>query len=123
MITPLIWPWQLEGGGSGAPPAEFDFAPSSGETIQVPDTDALVVNVLLWPVAPIDDFQLILPAGLVAGRRVFIFSGQAITQITVTSPDVGVQVMNNVASMNVNDLVVFNTVSTTRKIIARVATS
>jgi hypothetical protein len=114
------------GSGSGSnstPPAEFEFVPTSGQTIQIPDTDALLINVMLWPVAPIDHFQLILPNGLVAGRRVFIFAGQAVTEVTVTSPDVGVQVMNNVISMNVNDLVVFNTVSTTRKIIARVATS
>lgn len=111
------------GGGSSAAPAEFEFIPMSGQTIQIPDTDALIINVILLPVTSIDHFQLILPTGLVAGRRVFIFAAQTITEITVTSPDVGVTVMNNVVAMNMNDLVVFNTVSTTRKIWARVATS
>jgi hypothetical protein len=104
-------------------PAEFEFSPSSGETIQIPDTDALVVNVVLAPTVAIADLQLILSPGIKAGQRFFIFATETITQLTVASSDAGVIVANNVVSLNVNDLVVFNTVSTTDKIIARVATS
>jgi len=111
------------GGSNSSPPAEFKFSPASGEAIQIPETDALVVNVVLSPAATIADLQLILSPGIKAGQRFFIFAIQAITQLTVTSSDVGVEVANNVVSLNVNDLVVFNTVSTTDKIIARVATS
>jgi len=124
MITPFVWPWGMMASESaGMTPAEFEFSPASGETIQIPATDALVVNVVLSPAATIADLQLILSPGIKAGQRFFIFAIQAITQLTVTSSDVGVEVANNVVSLNVNDLVVFNTVSTTDKIIARVATS
>lgn len=124
MITPFVWPWGLIAGDSaGMTPAEFEFSPSSGETIQIPETDALVVNVVLAPTAAIADLQLILSPGIKAGQRFFIFATETITQLTVTSSDAGVIVANNVVSLNVNDLVVFNTVSTTDKIIARVATS
>lgn len=101
---------------------EYDAVPGDGETLLIPQTDALLINVLLWPEGPISDVQLILPAGLVAGRRVFIYADQAITQLTVTAED-NAFVANNVVSLNMNDLVVFNTVSTVNKIWARVATS
>lgn len=111
------------GGSAGSVAVEYDFMPTDGQTIMVPASDALVINVLLWPAAPLNDFQLILPEGFVAGRRVFIFANNSIAQITVTSPDVGATVANGVAAMNDNDLIVFNTVSTISKIWARVATS
>lgn len=115
----------INGSGSGSSSVvarEYDFTPSSGETIMIPDSDALLINVLLWNAAAITDLQIILPS-LVAGRRVFIFSNNQVVVSTITSAEVGARVANNVVAMNANDLVVFNTVSTTQKIWARVATS
>lgn len=103
-------------------PSEFEFYPADGSTHMVPDTDALLINVLLWPDAALDDLQLILPP-IKAGRRVFIYTDKAVAQLTLTSPEVGVTVANNSVSLSANDLIVFNTVSTTNKLWARVATS
>lgn len=110
------------GGGTGPIAEEYEFTPSSGETIMVPDSDALLINVLLWNEAPIDDLQIILPS-LLAGRRVFVFSNNQVSQITFTSAEVGARVANNVVAMNSNDLIVFNSVSVSNKIWGRVATS
>lgn len=110
------------GGGFGTVAREYDFTPASGETIMIPDSDALLINVLLWNAAPITDLQIILPS-LLAGRRVFIFSNNQVTTSTITSAEVGARVANGVVSMNSNDLVVFNSVSVSNKIWARVATS
>lgn len=104
-------------------PAEFEFEPTSGGNYLIPDTPALIINVLLWPLATIADFQLILPAGMVAGRRVFVYADKAITNLDVTSAEPGATVSNGAVSMSANDLVVFNTVSTANKLWARVATS
>lgn len=111
------------GGGSTVVAREYEFTPSSGQTIMIPDsTDALLINVLLWNAAPIADLQIILPS-LLAGRRVFIFSNNQVMSSTITSAEVGARVANGVVSMNMNDLVVFNSVSVTNKIWGRVATS
>ncbi len=110
------------GGGGGSVAVEYDYVPTDGQTIIIPESSALLINVLLWPAAPINDFQLILPP-LVTGRRVFIFANEQVAQMTVTSAEIDTKVANNVASMNMNDLIVFNAVSTASKIWARVATS
>lgn len=110
------------GGGTGSIAEEYEFTPSSGETIMVPASDALLINVLLWNEDPIDDLQIILPS-LLAGRRVFVFSNSQVSQITFTSAEVGARVTNNVVAMNSNDLIVFNSVSVPNKIWGRVATS
>lgn len=112
------------GGGWNTQPVEFDFAPSEGQVIEIPTTDAIIINVLLWPASDLSEVTLKIPAGLVAGRRFFIYAADnSIAQLTVTTDESGVLVANNVASMNQNDLIVFNTVSTVSKIVARVATS
>ncbi len=104
-------------------PAEFQLVPQNGGNYLIPDTPALIINILLLPDDPLDTFQLILLDGMVAGRRVFIYADKAITQLDVTSAEVGAVVMNGTVSMSPNDLVVFNTVSTANKLWARVATS
>lgn len=109
-------------GGSGVVAQEYEFTPSSGETIMIPDSDAQLINVLLWNQDPIADLQIILPP-LLSGRRVFIFSDDQVSEITFTSAEVGARVANNVVSMNSNDLIVFNSVSVSNKIWGRVATS
>lgn len=125
MIIPFSWPWAMFGGGGSAAltPAEFEVTPTSGGNYLIPDTPALIINVLLWPDAAIEDFQLILPAGMVAGRRVFVYADKSITNLAVTSAEPGAVVSNGAVSMSANDLTVFNTVSTDNKIWARVATS
>jgi len=124
MILPFNWPWAMFGGGSSTvSPAEFEVIPTSGGNYLIPETQALIINVLLWPEDAIEDFQLILPAGMVAGRRVFVYADKAVTNLTVTSAEPGAVVSNGAVSMSANDLTVFNTVSTTNKIWARVATS
>lgn len=110
------------GGGTATVAQEYEFTPTSGQTIMIPESDALLINVMLWNTAPIADLQIILPS-LLAGRRVFIFSNNQLTNSTITSAEVGARVANGVVSMNSNDLVVFNSVSVTNKIWARVATS
>jgi hypothetical protein len=111
-------------GGSSTPPVEYDFTPVEGGTIQIPDTSSVIINVLLWPESDLSEVAIKLPVGLVAGRRFFIYTADnSIAQLTITTEEAGVLIANNVASMNQNDLIVFNTVSTSRKIVARVATS
>lgn len=104
-------------------PFEIEITPQNGGTYLIPNTSSLIINVLLWPGAPLDDLQLILPAGMVAGRRVFIYTDKSITQLAVTSAEPGATVVNGMISMSANDLTVFNTVSTTNKLWARVASS
>lgn len=123
MILPFTWPWSMFGGGGSASttPVEFEFTPTEGEQLQIPQTEALIINVLLWPATILTAVGLRFPEGLVAGRRVFIYvADNSIAQLTVTA-EAGVTVANGVAAMNENDEIVFNTVSTTQQIIARVA--
>lgn len=121
----MLKPGSPSSSGGGVPATiarEYDFTPTSGQTIAIPDSDALLINVLLWNTAPIDNLQIILPS-LLPGRRVFIFSNNQVTTSTLTSAEVGARVANGVVSMNMNDLVVFNSVSVANKIWGRVATS
>lgn len=117
-----VGPLEGPGSGGGSPPitAEYNYDLSNGETIMIPDSEAIVINVLLWHPEPITDIQIILPP-LMAGRRVFVFANEQISQVTYTSTEG--EVANGIVSMNMNDLVVFNTVSVANKIWARVATS
>lgn len=108
---------------SGVSVLEIEISPEDGSQHVIPETDALIINVLLSPVSPMDELQIILPASMLAGRRLFIYSDNSVGQLTVTSGDPDAEVVNNIASMNMNDLIVFNTVSTTKKLWARVVTS
>lgn len=99
---------------------QMDATPTNGQTVSIPDSNARVINLLIWPATDIATLNIMLPPTK-PGRRVFLYSDKAIGQVTVSTTQSGVLVRNGVLSMNAFDQTVFNTANNT--IWARVISS
>ena len=99
---------------------QMDATPTSGQTVTIPDSNARIINLLIWPAADIALLNISLPPTK-PGRRVFLYADKAIGQVTVATSQSGVLVRNGVLAMNAFDQTVFNTASDT--IWARVISS
>lgn len=108
------------GGGIAGVVYSMDAIPAEGATVAIPDSDALIVNLSLWPASDLNKVTIDLPPTK-PGRRVFIYSDRRIAEVDVATQQSGVVVRNGVVALNQYDQTVFNTASLT--IWARVVTS
>lgn len=99
---------------------EYDISVDSGQTVMIPESDAMLISVILTMPEAIGDSQIILP-GAKKGRRVALYFTHTATQFVFTAIDPGSTVSNGEVSVDKGNMIVFYCISESQRLWARCA--
>lgn len=118
-VSPL-GPFPAGSSVSGLSAREYSIQIEGGQTVMVPESDAVMVSVLLDMPQAIGDCQIFLPEAK-QGRRVSFYFTHTATQFVFTGIEPGSVVSNGELSVDKGNLIVFYCVSESRRLWAREA--